>query len=242
MRYLVLTFLCILWLSACQPSESSKISDILEKAYQAHGNLDNWTKLKVLRFEKEYSLYNIDGSEEASAIQQHEYRFDSTFSATISWEKPGEVHRIEHDATGTRKFVNDSLVQDPAAIQSAHNSALAARFTGTQPFQLLDPGTRFSYMGLDTLENGKEVEVLKAEYDEGSQDTWWHYFDPKTGRCVANLIYHAPTYAYVLNLSFDERTPFVFHGHRKTFRTDSLRDIQYLRAEYFYRNYEVEME
>ncbi len=241
MKKFFLGCLCIAGIVGCQSAEKPALDSqfILQKTFEAHGGLENWDRLESLQFEKEYRLFREDGSLESEAVQQHNYQFDSGFSATITWEQNGFQHRIEHTPKGTQKWVNDSLVTDTTVIQSAHNSALAARFTGTQSFQLLAPGTRFIYEGRDTLDNGSIVHVVKAEYDSESQDTWWHYFDKETGQCLGNLIYHAPTFALVENLSFDQHTPFLFHNHRKTFRVDSFGNKQYLRAEYWYRNYKM---
>ena len=103
----------------------------------------------------------------------------------------------------------------------------------------MDKGTNLEYIGEDILADSSQVHVIMPTYadSEVGSDRWWYYFDKESNMLLANMVNHSPTYSYIINLSYDESTDIVFNAHRKSFFVDSLHNVRYLRAEYFYDNY-----
>ena len=99
---------------------------------------------------------------------------------------------------------------------------------------MLDPGIELTYLGVDTLDNREPVDVVKAYYGSKEDDIWWFYFDQENHVLLATLIYHAPTYAFVVNEEIVEVDGFLWNTRRTTYRTDSQRNIKFIRAKFEY--------
>lgn len=73
-------------------------------------------------------------------------------------------------------------------------------------------------------------------------DRWWFYIDVETDELVANMVNHLDHHSFIDNLAFDTTTILTLNAHRKSYFTDSLRNVRYLRAEYFYTDFELVLE
>ncbi|RMG29648.1 MAG: hypothetical protein D6730_03545 [Bacteroidetes bacterium] len=217
---------------------------LLHTALEAMGGLENWRKMRQLRFYKEYTLLLENGEIESQAQQWHTYTFLPEERIEISWEQQGAPHRILYQQGVPTKYVNGQP-DSTANASSLKNTVLSSVFVVSLPFKLLDQGTNLSYLGFDTLANGQAVEVLQASYNpqqhaaHSSPDTWQLYFDKEAHYLTAYLVQHADHYSYVENLRDTLVQGFRFPLERKSFRADSLRNLLYLRATYRYANYEV---
>ncbi|GAB5523786.1 MAG: hypothetical protein Roseis2KO_16580 [Roseivirga sp.] len=242
MRYSFL-LLIVSFISGCQP-EVPDADTIVQRAYTAHGGKIVWDNISELSYEKESVVYNADGSVRIQSLQQHRYTMNPGFSAVIEWESNEEAHRIEYTDAGTRKWIDAVEVNDPAIQASSAESVNAARYTVSQPFKLTDPGVKLDYEGIDTLEAGEQVYVIKATYSTENEnhtknDEWWYYFDVETYLCLATMVHHGSSYSYIKNLEYDYTTDIVFNYHRKGYAVDSTRKVLYHQSEYFYRDYKL---
>lgn len=219
-----------------------KIKDIIKSAINVSGTIDVWRGLNEISYQKHSVLYLEDGSEESNVIQQHVYRMSPEFEADITWEKDGDQHYLQYTSRSVRKFVNDSL--QPSNEEALRQSVMSAIYVLGMPFKLLDEGVKLNYMGLTDFESFS-AHAIEARYssdendNHSTDDLWWYYFDAENSDFLGAMVYHAPTYAMIRNLKFDESTPIKFHAHRKSYRTDSSRNKEYLRAQFWYDNYEV---
>ncbi len=242
MRYILL-LLSVLLVSACD-DQTIDADTIVQRAYTAHGGKVVWDNISELSYEKESVVYNADGSTRLKTLQHHHYRMRPEFSAIIEWRSNGEAHRIEYSGSDARKWVDSTEITDQAIQASSAESVNAARYTVSQPFKLTDPGVALSYEGLDRLEEGEQVHVIKASYNTENEnhtknDDWWYYFDVETYLCLATMVHHGSTYSYIRNLEYDHTTDIVFNYHRKGYAVDSTRKVLYHQSEYFYRDYKV---
>lgn len=261
MRYMsMLTFLLVALLS-CETSISnnrekseptdpfSKIQDqsardLLQMAIEASGGLGNWQEIQQLSFNKSTILFRSDSTIENQVDQNHVYQFYPAPAVHINWEKDGDSLQILSNQNGVARMINGQ--PDPTANDtSLRNSVLSATFVISIPYKLLDEGVSLSYEGVDTLENGQIVEVLKAVYQpekfthHSTPDIWWHFFDQNSKLELAYMVKHADHYSYVLNTALTETDGFTFPSARESFRVDSLRSVLYLRATYQYDNYKI---
>ena len=219
--------------------QDSQIKSILKKAIDKAGGYEVWSNIQTIKYTKHSVLLLEDSTIESDVIQLHEYSMQPTFSARVTWSVGEDQHRIEYDSEGGKKYMNDTLTDsDPS------QAVMSALYVLGMPFKLLDAGTNLSFDGSVTI-GDKSADVIKATYNpaendnHSTQDEWYYYFDVNDGDFLGAMVYHAPTYAYIDNLAFDETTPVKFHAHRRSYRSDSLRNLQFLRAEFWYGNYEV---
>jgi hypothetical protein len=248
-------FILIFW-SSCQPSVEEKVvsplekiknenvKTLLEKTFKKTGGLKNWTSKKSIIFKKYFALFDSLGNTEMSVNQIHEYYYIPTKEINISWAKENETHLIHYKNGEITKLVTGKpdTSFNPTSLR---NTVLSSTFVVNIPFNLLDEGVVLEYEGIDTLDGGEVVEVLRADFDpeahdnHSTKDTWWCFFDKSEHHLVGYMVKHADHISYVKNLSFTEVDGFTFPLTRKSWRVNKDREILYLRAEYEYSDYKI---
>ncbi len=218
-----------------------QVKRILKRAIDKAGGFEKWSEIKQIRYTKHNMLFLEDSTVEVDNIQRHEYEMQPEFKASITWTSDSIEHGITYGPEGAKKFENGMLSeQDPT------ETVMSAIYVLGMPFKLLDAGTTLEYTQTVTLESGKRADEIKATYNpqthqnHSTTDQWYYYFDHLDGTFYGAMVYHPPTYAYIQNLGFHEHAGVKFHAHRKSYRSDSLRNIKYLRAEFWYSDYQVE--
>ncbi len=247
------SILFILLLGACAQkadvgSPYDKISDkelasVLRKGIDWAGGIERWNDLNTIIYDKHSVLLLEDSTIENETFQHHIYKMQPQFAANISWEKDSIEHEIVMDSDA-RKVENDVVVSEGDKVAQSVYSAL---YVLGMPWKLLDDGVELSLEEQVSI-RGKQAHAVKAEYspaqneNHSTSDVWWYYFSKEDGAFLGCLVYHAPTYAYIENLEFHEVDGMKFHKHRKSYRSDENRNIQFLRAEFWYGDYEVEFQ
>jgi len=241
------TFGCaLLLISSCTQHSEKEVSanDIVLLSIERHGGLLNWKNIRSISYTKTILLFDSIGAEESKIQQYHRYELKPRFQGTIEWLAENDSIRISYkEGTGSR-YVNGIEMTDSASKITANNTMIAATFVLFQPFKLLDKGTQLLYRGQDTLKNGRVVHVIQPIYGqpEDGQDRWWFYFDIQTNQLIANMVNHAGRYSLIENIAFDSTSSMVFNHHRKSYFVDSLQTVKYLRAEYFYEDFDLTMD
>lgn len=229
---------CWLFVMSCGNKQETTPSSIVSQSVQAHGGLNAWHKLTTIRYKKRTVLYEKDGQVASDISQWHEYMLQPELIGKITWVDGMDSITIIAENDTWRYFTNNKEVI--AESPKAKETFLAAYYTLCQPFKLLDEGASMSYLGKDTLEAGRAVNVIKVEYPNATKsDTWWYYFDEASHVLLTNMVDHGKGFSYIVNLEYDYTTPIVFNRHRKSYTADSERNIQFLRAEYFNTDFEV---
>ena len=248
----------ILFLFSCQ-SEPTKIEvdpfshisegkakALLQKGIVAAGGLENWNNIETLEFKKDYQLFLEDGAVEKAAKQFHSYEFPKKKIEIKSQEGEAQKDLIFEKGKAIQKI--DGKINESAKQESLMNSIFTSTFVIEIPFKFLDQGAELSHAGIDTLEKGEIVEVLRVDYHPEkynnltTEDIWWLYFDQKDYRLHGYMVKHKDHQSYVKNLTTTSEKGFLFPTHRKSYRVDADRNFEYLRAEYFYKDYSVEMQ
>ena len=254
---LLITIICSILFFSCQSKTSkieidpfSHISEgkakvLLQKGIAAAGGIDNWRKIASLQFKKDYQLFLEDGTVEKGAKQFHEYHFPSKKIKIESQEGESQKDLIFENGKAIQKI--DGKLNEAAKQAPLMNSIYTSTFVIEIPFKFLDQGAEISYEGLDTLATGEAVEVLRVDYHPKkhnnltTEDIWWLYFDQKDHRLHGYMVRHKDHISYVKNLTTTAVKGFIFPTHRKSYRVDADRNILYVRAEYFYKDYVIEM-
>ncbi len=234
----------ILFLLGCQNATKQEPIDLINASIEAHGGMDNWNVLKNISYVKRIVLYLPDGSVESEVIQKIKYSFKPKFSGKMRWEKDGVNYQIVFDGKASQLYMNDIESQDSTLVAKYFSEFMASYYVFAQPFKLLEDKANRTYEGESSLENGMPVDVVKVTYpmqnDERS-DEWWYYFDTKTHRLAANMVHHKKGYSYIKNTKYQSANSLLFNAERKSYNVDSLRNVQYLRADYFLTHLEIEM-
>ena len=225
-------------------SISANISDtqareIIERSIEYHGGMKIYNQLDSFHFEKDFSLYEADGSVEYQRLQYHDYS-PSQSVYHIRWEQEGDTYKNSQNSSEFSQEINDrkNTSIDDSKIKSAIDASVFAIFL---PWKLLDAGASISYDGETTLTDGKEVYVVKAIYDPGQHDnhtksdTWWHYFDKKSYRHEGYKVALIDHTSLVSNLDFQTVNGFTFPKTRKSWRLNESNEKEYLRADYDYK-------
>jgi len=219
---------------SCQKEDKAKT--IVLKALEAHGGIDAWKNAKELVYTKTTILYDSLGKVEHKLIQKHRNTFVPNFEAQMEWEEDSIVKKVTLIDDKTKVYFNGEE-QDYTKLQEKYSKAMiAANYVIWQPYKLLDKEAILSYQGTDTLDR-KEVDVVKADYrnEDGSYgNSWWYYFNKETNRLLGNMVHHGTTYSFINNIKYENETGLSLNAYRKSYRTDSLRNVKFLRAEYYY--------
>lgn len=253
-----LSILGVFFFSSCSNTEQksivdpiekiadAQVKDLLKKVFQSNGGLNNWTAKKSIQFKKYFALFDSLGTTEMSVNQIHQYNYAHGEEINIQWKKENKNHLLKSENGTISKTINDQpdTLANPISLK---NTVLSSTFVVNIPFNLLDEGIVFDYIGIDTLEGGEVVEVLQADFDpnkynnHSTKDTWWFYFDQNNYHLLGYMVKHADHVSYVKNLTFTEVKGFTFPLKRKSWRVNSNREKLYLRAEYEYSDYKIEL-
>jgi len=222
---------------------ANKATEIVQRSIEKHGGWDDWDNTNSISYKKTIILFDSTGAVESRITQIHRYQLKPDLRGTIEWMSNSDSIRIVFADGEATKHVNNYEELDPASRESALNTVLSSFYVLFQPFKLMDVGTTLEYLGENQLENGINVNVIQPSYTgaEKGDDRWWYYFDKETNQLVANMVNHGDSFSYIINLEYDTLTSLVFNAHRKSFFVDSLRNIKYLRAEYFYEDFHLDI-
>lgn len=223
--------LAIILFASC---ESMSPEQVLEKSIEYHGGKQGWEQIDAIKYQKTTQLFLADGSLESEQVASYRHQFKPEFLTQKTWAQVGRVNQLSLTGIASK----DSLSFDNQAdYQKAKKELDAALYVVWQPFKLLDELDQLEYLGTDTLEDETQVHVIKNQYyfDDGSLDnTWWFYFNTQTGRLEGNMVKHGTTYSYIRNTAFEDKTGLSLNKTRTSYRVDSLRTIEFVRAKYWY--------
>ncbi|WP_299433426.1 DUF6503 family protein [uncultured Aquimarina sp.] len=235
---IILLFCATFFISSCQ--NGSKTTEIVLKSLEAHGGIKKWESIKEISYLKTTILYDSLGNVEKKIVQKHKNIFSPKFRAEMNWTEDSIHKRVVLRDDKITVYFDDLLQNDPKLQEKYYKAVIAANYVIWQPYKLLDKDVTLSYSGEEIID-GKSVSVIKANYfnnDGSPANTWWYYFDQKTNKLVGNMVHHGTTYSYIENLHYENKTGLLLNAERKSYMTDSLRNIKFLRAHYFYEAWE----
>jgi len=240
MRLFLSSFLVLILalFGSCKPSPEKQAKALLEKSITAHGGSEAWNGINSLKFRKWTRLLNEDGSVESELDQWHEFRFQPYFEGKITWTKDSITHVSIWDGSRMSYFMGENEVKNESFLATKKKDFDAAFYAVAQPWKLLDEGTKLSYEGQKTVENGDLVKVIRVEYGPDA-DVWWYYFDPVSFEMIGNEVQLKDHRSLVYSLSFESVEGFKLHGKRESMRVNEKGEKLFLRAEYLYSDYQI---
>lgn len=229
----------VIVLFSCDDKELSA-DEIMSKSIETHGGLDAWKNVKQISFDKETKLFNEDGSVELHTEQFQLFQQSSSLFGKIEWENNNDDILIVYEKDKVYKYVNDSIVVNIDELKKARNSFFAAQYVINQPFALLDDNVSLELKGTEVV-NERQAYAITVKYDGDTKDSnqWTYYIDTETFEVIANKVVLTDHTSWVENLTYDTSTDFTMNAHRKSYRLNAAGEKTYLRAEYWYRNYDI---
>ena len=221
---------------------NTEIKDIIQRGWDNIGGWDKYKSIRTITYKKRSVLYHEDGSIESDVSQVHSFKLRPDLSGILKRVDTTGVHATLFGPEAAYKSFDGSRIE--GSELAAERSFLSAHFVLFAPFKLADPATLF-YDGVEKLESGKEADVIRAHFRKPSfpnnrtDDTWYMYFEKNTGNFLGNLIYHAPTYAFIENIETTIVDGMKWNTYRKTWRVDADLNREYLRGEFWYSDYEL---
>ncbi|MDF2158434.1 hypothetical protein [Algoriphagus sp. CAU 1675] len=232
------SILLVVLLGSCSSGPEKQAKNLLEKSISAHGGMDNWESVEVLKFRKWTRLLKEDGSVESETDQSMEFRLKPFFEGKITWISDSVEHVSYFDGAQMRYSVGGNEIQNQDFLAAKKKDMDAAFYVIAQPWKLLqDEGSKLTYEGVRETPLGL-AEVIRVDYGS-DEDVWWYYFDPESFLMTGNEVQLKDHRSLIENLSSNNSSPFVFYGERKSYRINEKGEKLYLRAEYLYSDFEV---
>ncbi len=220
-----------------------KVRRILKRAIAQAGGWERWDRLKSIHYKKRSLLLLEGGAVESDLTQSHDYIMTPEFSASILWVKDSVDYEINYSKSSAKRWVDQ--INDDSNPSDIRESVMSALYVLGMPFKLLDEGVELTYQGTTKFMDSVEADIIHATYNpktynsHTTDDRWWFYFDSKTGYFLGSKVFHPPTYALIHNMKFTDKINLKFPERRKSYRTDSLGNIKFLRAEFWYSHFEI---
>lgn len=231
-------------LLSCKPTSERTAINLISKSIEAHGGSVRWENVESLTFAKETRLYQADSSLENELFQEIEIRFQPNWEIRMSWEKDSIRHKALFDGKRTRYWLGENEIQNADFLKSKKRDLDAAGYVMTKPFDLLEGEKQLEYLGLKRLPDGKEyesVQVIDGLPETGNLDVWVYYFDPSDSRLMAYSVKTSDHTSLVMNGDFEFFEGLLFPKSRISYRLQENGQIEYLRAEYRYADFNVKL-
>ncbi len=223
--------------------EDEQARNIIKAAIEYAGGIERWESIKNLHYTKQFSLLLEDGSTQKAYDQIHDYSYHPTKIAIFSIEN-GDTIRTLLENGKYQRSKNDTLLD--VSQESLAKSANSSTYVLGMPFKLLDAGATIRY-GSEQDFKGKKANIIEVRYDadkhenHSSSEPWKFYFDKQTAEWLGYWVASSDHYNIVENISFERAGDLLWIKERKSYRADSLGNRLYLRADYTYGDYTLEV-
>lgn len=209
---------------------------LLVKVMDKHGGKQAWDNVDKISFSKSFSLYNVDGSVEMSRDEKHSYDYSNGISRLVQWEQDEKTYNLVQNKDALSQVI-DGRLDTLSTIEELRNKIQASTFVLGLPFTLDTPENKLNYNGLKTFEGNTAYE-LELRFN-GSEDIWRLYYSETALEWLGYWVKTSGHHSLVINEQMVDVEGFTLSRKRKSYRTDSLRNKNYLRAEYLYENYAI---
>jgi len=210
----------------------SLLNAVIEKS----GGFEQWKTIKRLQFEKEFGLYTENGVTEIARKEIHDYLLQDAVERQIQWNQ-NNIETILRQKNNTYTKYLNNIIDSITTTESIKNSIEAGSFVIGLPFTLKDSDASLEYLGIQKFQD-KQGHVLKIQF-ENSKDIWKLFYEKKSLNWLGYLVKTTDHYSLVINEKMTMINGFTFPEVRKSYRSDSLQHIKYLRADYSYSKYKV---
>lgn len=234
----VTIILLMIAIASCKQKEE-KISDglpvsmddssrvIIDRALAYAGGYEVWQQKKTLSFDKRSISYDSAGNIIREVNQHLDYMMKPEFMAKVTYMLHDTAITLIHDGQKAYKYYNGKKSNEQKDIDGAWNSCFGSQYVMCIPFKLKDPGIKAEYAGQVTLADGVSAQVVKTSYIKGAGSNpdhiWYYYFEPGTGKLLANSLLGKNNYwDYTRYGQFEKTGGLLMPGVRKGYTADTL--------------------
>jgi hypothetical protein len=230
--------LSLLLLLSCGKSPERQAQDLVARSVKAHGGSENWEQMSSLKFRRSTRLMAEDGSLKSESSQLLEFRFKPYFEGKMSWSKDSIDHVATWDGAQMRYLMGENEVKNPGFLAAKKKDLDAVFSAVAMPWRLEEGGSRLSYEGRKTLENGLEVEAVRADFGPDAE-AWFYYFDPESYVMVASEVQKGEQRNLIYHLGLTEIEGLKLQDRRETWSVDEEAKRLRLNAEYLFFDYQI---
>ncbi len=230
---LLLLVFCFVACQTQQPTEelpvvmddSSRV--IIDRAIAYAGGWEAWQQKRTLSFDKKTISYDSTGAVAREIDQHFDYMLRPQFRAKVTYIQHDTTVTLLHDGQQARKLFNGTASAEQKDIDNAWNSSYGSQYVMCMPYKLKDPGIKAEYVGEMTLADGVPAQVVKTSYVKGAGSNpdhiWYYYFEPGTGKLLANSLNGKDNYwDYTRYMEFERIDGLLLPALRKGYAADSL--------------------
>lgn len=229
--------------SESQNSDTIDAFTIVNKSIEFHGGMDAYDTLQTFFYKKTSWRHDSIGAIIDTTVQDIKYDFGDKLKDENKLN--GEIHWVRDTLDYTYICIDtcgrykNGFVDKKYPSKAAEITFTSSHYVLFMPFKLLDSGVELSYLGKDKLEDDTEVFVVEARYDKekpnhNKSHIWQYYFNTETYRLEGGMVNMNNHFSYIRNESFSSSQNLLLHEKRKSYKVDSLRNIQVLRVSYLY--------
>lgn len=209
----------------------------LHKVMLMSGGRERYSRINRLTFKKQFSLFTENGRTEISRKEIHSYDYSLGTKRLIQWRNDSLVYNLVQNDTTIFQTKN-GIVDTTISKNQLKNKLQAATFVIGLPYTLESPNAIKTYNGIISFEGSKahELEVVF----KNSTDIWKMYYAIDTLEWLGYWVHTSDHYSLVINEKMIAVNGLIFCSSRTSYRTDSLRNRLFKRANYTYSNFKID--
>ncbi len=224
--------------NSCKQNNTSKTGDlpvtmddssrvIIDRAIAYAGGYNAWQQKKTISFDKKSISYDSSGKVVRQTDMHLDYMMKPEFRAKLTYMLLDTSIILLHDGQKARKLYNGKVSNEQKDIDGAWNSCYGSQFVISMPYKLKDPGIKAEYAGQVKLADGVNAQVVKTSYIKGAGSNpdhiWYYYFEPGTGKLLANSLNGKNNYwDYTRYESFEKTGGLLMPAIRKGYDASGL--------------------
>ena len=178
-----------------------------------------------------------NGTAEKDRNETHHYNYKKGIDRQISWEEDTITHKIQQTKAFLVKY-KDNVIDQSISKLELKSSIDAATFVIGLPFTLNSSEISLTYEGLSDFQK-TSCHTLKAMFSN-SKDIWSLFYEEETLAWKGYWVQTPDHNNLVINDKMTEVNGFMLPQKRTSYRTDSIKNITYKRADYLYEDYLIE--
>jgi len=214
-----------------------KAGEVVRKAIAHVGGWDSWAAKDNFSFYKKITQMDSVGKIRRVVKQLHQYNLKDQFKARMTWSMDSTDYLIINDGEKAKKYDKGKALTDDKSKNEAWNSSYGSHYVVAMPYKLTDPGTKLSYVGIDTTTFSRPAHAIKVEYEKGAGSTggmhvWCYYFDTQTYDMVGNYLDYGEGHSFTTYQTSEMVDGLKVHNKRYSHASNENKEILQLRTIY----------
>ncbi len=214
-----------------------KAGEVVRKAIEYVGGWDTWAAKNNFSFYKKITHVDSVGKVKRIVKQLHQYKLKDQFKARMTWSMDSSDYMIINDGGEAKKYEKGVELTDDKSKNEAWNSSFGSHYVVAMPYKLTDPGTKLTYVGIDSKTFSKPAHEVKVEYEKGAGSSggmhvWSYYFDAETYDMVGNYLDYGEGYSFTTYQTSEMVDGLKIHNKRFSHASNENKEILQLKTIY----------